>query len=534
MRSFRELIRSFRRNTPLAETPQNAGSAIRHARWPRRHPWITTVTLIVALAVVVAVSWYWASRSLCGDGLHEEGGDPTVCVGLDLESGQLRDNDPLAGLENRIGRMNAAIKGPNFVTVVLLDDFTPDPKNDSLAAQNVRHGVQGALTAAWRANNQSIADGRTPPVKLMLASFGSNGKYESQAVHAIVKARNSRHIVAVTGLGQSLDSTRQAAADLSRAHIATIAASTSGDNMNRDPATGAYIHRFFRITPTNTDAAKAGLDYLSKHYKKVMLVRDTNEHDLYSTTLGQAFTTAYRARYGTDPYTKTYESPDVPLYDLDRATYMTKRFGDMRDSICLQHPDLIYFAGRGADLKSFLTVLGQNGSCGLTTVAVMSSDDATNMIGKPLPSFGALHVDVLYTAVATHGEWNIGKPGQGDNARNYAAFLSVFTGQGFGTRADLNDGYVMMTHDAVLTAATAARRDPDPVHNPMTVADAISEFDCQNPIPGVTGQIAFTLASHGDPVDKATAIVQIRQDGSLRVQDLAWSAGRPFGRDSCG
>ena len=491
-------------------------------------------TAVVVLAGAGVGIWQGVSRSSCGSGLAETG-DPTVCVGLDLRSTALRANDPLADLERQLAGLNAAVTGPNFVTIVLLDDFTPDPANDSLAFQNVRHEVQGALTAAWRANNQTVADGQTPPVKLLLANFGSGGQAESPAVRAIIGARNSQHIVAVTGLGQSLDTTRKAASDLSDAHIATIAASTSGDNMNRDPATGNYIQRFFRITPTNTDAAKAALTYLTKrHYRKVMLVEDTNEHDLYATTLGQAFDAAYRARYGTDPYTKTYESPDVPLNDLTRTIYMTKRFADMRDSICLQQPGLIYFAGRGADLNSFLTVLAQGGACGLTTVDVMSSDDANNMLGKPLPDFGPMHVNVLYTAVATGGEWNGDAPREADNAHDYEAFLAVFVRQHFGTPVDLADGYVMMTHDAVLTAATAARRDPDPVHNPMTVADLISEFDCQNPVPGVAGQIAFTQASHGNPIDKAMPVVRIAPDGSPHVQDLIWTTGQPFSAASCG
>lgn len=528
---YDRLASIFPRRRPDAE---NAPGAVQHASWPRRHPRITIAVVVVVVAGAAAVIVPMVLRSSCGRGLNEAG-DPTVCVGLDLDSTALRANDPLADWEQRLAGMNAAVTGPNFVTVVLLDDLTPDPLNDSLALQNVRHEVQGALTAAWRADNQSVADGQTPPVKLLLASFGSGGRFESQAVNAIIGARNSQHIVAVTGLGQSLDTTRTAASDLSSAHIATIAASTSGDDMNRNPVTNNYIQRFFRITPTNTDAANAALAYLAKrNYQKVMLVEDTNEHDLYATTLGQAFDAAYRARYGTDPYTKTYESPDVPLNDINRTTYMTKRFADMRDSICLQQPGLIYFAGRGADLSSFLTVLAQGGACGLTTVDVMSSDDANNMLGKPLPNFGALHVNVLYTAVATGGQWNASAPGEADNAHDYDAFLAVFTGQHFGTPADLADGYVMMTHDAVLTAATAARRDPDPVDNPMTVADVISEFDCQSPVPGVTGQIAFTLASHGNPIDKAMPMAQIAPDGSVHVQDLTWTTGRPFSAASCG
>ncbi|MBB5918493.1 hypothetical protein BJY24_007405 [Nocardia transvalensis] len=486
------------------------------------------------LIVAGVVIWKVVSRPDCGPGL-ESVGDPAVCVGLNLESTTLRDGDPLTDLEQQVAKLNAAVTGPEFVTIVLLDDLTPNPENDSLAFKNVRHEVQGALTAAWRANHQSVAGGPTPPVKLLLASFGSNGQYESTAVRAIVDARDDQHIVAVTGFGQSLVTTRKAASDLSREHIASIAASTSGDDMNLEPGTNEYIDRFFRITPTNTDAAKAAVDYLSKrNYPDAMLVKDANEDDLYASTLGPAFATAFKDRYGGEPDTKIYKSPDVPLNDISRATYMTKRFAEMRDVICWKKPPVIYFAGRGTDLGFFLTVLAEGGACGLDTVDVMSSDDANNLLGQKLPDFTSLHVNVFYTAVATGGEWNAATPGQADNAHNYDAFLAEFTGQHFGVPADLADGYVMMAYDAVLTAATAARTNPAPVDNPKTVADAISEFDCQTPVPGVTGQIAFTQASHGNPIAKAMPIVQIMPDGTPHVEALTWTTGQPFGPGSCG
>jgi hypothetical protein len=80
----------------------------------------------------------------------------------------------------------------------------------------------------------------------------------------------------------------------------------------------------------------------------------------------------------------------------------------------------------------------------------------------------------------------------------------------------------------VLTAAKAARKDPSPVANPKTVADWIDKFDCGKPIPGASGKIAFGPDSHGNPIDKAVPIIQVRPDGSSELQDLAWATGQPF------
>lgn len=499
----------------------------------RRHWRLLALPVAVILAGTTVFIVTRPSPSPCGPGLTALG-SPQVCVGLDLDSTAFRDNDPLAGLEQRIAAQNATITGIHFVTIVVLDNMTPDPTNDSLAFRNVRHGVQGAITGAWRANNQTVADGTTPPVKLLLASFGSGGEFEAQAVDAIVAARDSQHIVAVTDFGQSLDTSRKAASDLSDQHIASVGSLVSGDNINQNPKTGRPIPRFFRVTPTNSDAARATVAYLgAKNYRRVMLIQDTNQHDLYATTLATAFQTAYTSRYHQQLDMESYESPDTPLNDINRATYMKKRFADMHGDICSEKPDLIYFAGRGADLRSFLTALAEGGACGLSSTDVMSSDDATSILGTPLPDFHGLPVKVLYTGVATKDEWNNAVPPQPDDIRDYNDFVSAFLGQHVGAPEDLVDGYAILNHDAVLTAATAARQDPSPVSDPMTVADFIGEFNCLNPVPGAGGKIAFSQHSQGNPIDKVMPIMRIQPDGTPAPQDLAWATGLDFDHGGC-
>lgn len=265
-------------------------------------------------------------------------------------------------------------------------------------------------------------------------------------------------------------------------------------------------------------------------YKKIMLVQDMNKQDSYVRTLSSAFTAAFEARYQTHvPYAEPYESPEGPLTGASRDQYMANQFAGMHADICQDKPDLVYFAGRGADLTSFLTALSQGGACGLSAVDIMTGDDALEMVGKPVPSFGEMRVRVFYTAEAAADEWR-NSPANSVNAQNYLAFGKAYTDNGFDP-ADLRNGNVIMTHDAVLAAATAARLDPVAITDPSTVAASFLRYACRQTIPGASGEITFDQA--GNPVDKAMPIMLLQPNGVPVQQDLAWSAGQPFDPAKC-
>ncbi len=447
-----------------------------------------------------------------------------MCVGLDLETTAFKSIDPLSGLETGLASQNSKITS-QYATVVLLDDMTPNPETDSVAFQALKYRIEGALTAAWRANNQAVADGTLPTIKLLLANFGSGAAFWRQAVDAIERASTSEHIIAVTGIGQSLDATREAVAALSAANIATVGSVVTADSMNED-LTGKHIQNFFRVAPLNTDEAKAALTYITKHaYKKILLAQDRNQQDSYAQTLASAFASTFESRSGVKVrYTESYQSPSVPLNGATRDQYMTNQFAGMHSDICADQPDLIYFAGRGTDLGSFLTALSQGGACSLGPLDVMSGDDASTLVGMRMPSSGDLKIRVFYTGLAHSDEWNAFPPGS-DNVKNYQQFTDAFAVNGFAT-ADLADGDAMMTHDAVLSAATAARIDQLAVTDPGTVAAYFLRFRCTKFIPGASGEIAFDQS--GNPIDKAMPIIQIQPDGSVTQEDLAWPTGKPL------
>jgi ABC-type branched-subunit amino acid transport system substrate-binding protein len=486
-----------------------------------RRRWKVCSLVVILLVGLGYLGWLWHQSQKCGPGLTATG-SPYVCVGLDLDSTALRGADPLTDLENTIAEHNRTISEP-FATIVLLDNFTPDPRFDSEALHSLRHDIEGAITAVSRANDPKT--GATPKIKLLLANHGLDASFWSQAVDAIKRTRPSEHIVAVIGIGESRDNTRAAVASLSDVGIAVVGANVTADDMNIAPGPGAQRSTdFVRVVPTNTEEAQAAAKYIAQHqYHKVLLVKDVSASDSYAQTLANAFATSIKVD-DTEPY----RSPDKPLSTVTREQLMARLFADMHSDICAIRPDLIYFAGRGIDLGYFLTVLSASGACGLGPLDVVTGDDALNLVGVRTSESGDLSFNVFYTADAYTDEWN-GFPPTSDYVKNYRDFMTALTQQHF-TDANLDDGEIMTHYDAALVAILATQKDPLAITEPETVANFLVGTRCHNSVPGASGPIAFD--SDGNPIDKAMPILQLHADGTVTQKDLAWPTGQPLDPNS--
>lgn len=496
---------------------RTSGRLVQPYRWPRRH-WIVSAASLVAVALVALVLSVVLPTppAPCGAGMTAAG---DTCVGLDVDGTGFTDDRQLSALTKKIAAANAGIKG-EYATIVLLDNLTPDAAQDSDDRDALIHRIEGVVTAVDRANTESVAGGTVPRIKLLLASYGSRAESWRAAVDAITKARAAERIAAVIGIGQSLETTRKAVAALSASGIATIGSVVTADDMNTGPD-GKHIEHFFRVAPTNTDEARALVSYLvAKGKRKVMLVKDENEEDSYSRTLATAFETAYREKTGTTvQFTDRYRSPKKALTGLERAEYMADGFAMMRANVCVNNPDVIVFAGRSADLKSFMRALSEGTPCVMRSLDVLTGDDAANIAGDALPG----PFRVYYTALAHDAQWD-SAPSDSVNRKNFDAFAHVFYRNGFGSD-DLADGHAMISHDAALTAATAIRGDPLAVSDPSTLSGTLIQFHCAHSIPGASGLIE--LDPDGNPVNKVMPILRIRADGFLQQEGLVWPEGAP-------
>ncbi|MGH3830576.1 MAG: ABC transporter substrate-binding protein [Pseudonocardiaceae bacterium] len=485
--------------------------------------WIFSSLMAVVLVTGLGCFVWWAPWQKCGRGMTATG-SPAVCVGLDLDSTALSDTDPLADLEKTIANNNRATSGP-FATIVVLDDITPDPRNDSVALRAQRHIIEGAITAVSRANDPKT--GGIPKIKLLLANFGFEAGAWHQAVDAIKQARLSEHIVAVTGIGQSRDTSRAAVASLSDAGIVVIGTNVTADNMSLAPGPeGKRSTNFVRVVPTNTQEAIAASKYIKQHsYHKVLLVQDVNEADGYAQTLAHAFETNDNVTVNNK---ERYRSPEAPLQVANREQLMANIFTRMRNDICTIQPDLIYFAGRGTDLGYFLTALSSSGACEIGSLDVMTGDDTSNLVGGRISTGGDFNFKVFYTALAHTDQWN-SFPSTSEYIKNYLDFVATFNQENF-KDANLDDGNAMLSYDAVDVAIAATKSDAVAISDPDTVADFLVSIRCKQYVPGASGPIA--LGQDGNPIDKAMPILQLHLDGTVTQQDLAWPTGQPLDPNS--
>lgn len=513
---------------------------------PLPHPWWRRnwPVLAVVLAVILGLGvWKWSPWSKCGPGLTFDG---RVCAGLDVGGSGFGGNDQLRSLEKMISKNNEAITGSNYVTIVYLDDMVPDPNNDIVTNTLDMHRLMGVITAQHAVNNTAIAGPTAKKVRLLLANYGSRADDESQAVAAIQANRASQHIVAVTGVGESLDNTRKAIAGLTAAGIYTISPVASGDKMNK-PLPGKATPDFFRTGPTNEDTANAAVSYIGQSYKKIMLVQDQNQEDDYAYDLGSDFGNALNNKYphlGGKMSKVTYQSHGTLIQET-RPDDVQNQFANKYQQICHDEPDLIYFAGRGADLVPFLNALKQ-GYCNLGNVTVLSGDDLSIEQKVRLPQVQGSTITVLYTAHATGGASPEGMWHDSNDATDTADY-KTFT-QNFNTQfmpvnpGDLEDGEVIMVYDALLTAVKAVREDPEVTKNPWTLGTFFTDFDCQNTNglpPGASGRIAFDKNGNpmnglGNPIDKAVPIMKFNSDGSVAQQTLEWSDNGTSFDTECG
>jgi hypothetical protein len=501
--------------------------------WLHRHKFIAAAVVVVLVAAGLVL---WSPWESCGAGLHESVRRSSDCVGLNLDGASFGENDAVGDLQEEVAKNNDEVDDRNFMTVVLLDNMTPDLQRSNIVRANVQHSVEGALTAVRRVNENFKANNETPKVKLQLANYGDNASDEFEVVEQIVRERDRQRIVAVVGLGQSLDGTRKAASSLTDRNIAVISTMASADNMNQhvDSARGS-IDGFFRITPTNADAARAAVNFASQNsYEDVLLIQDDSPGDIYSGTLGVEFRKAYIEKFGRDLSGIERFRANDESRDADREEYMKVMLDDAHDRLCRDTPDLVYFAGRGVDLRTFLHHLSVDDPCpAMSKLDVLTSDDASNIVNEKLPPFPNLDVRVFYTSVATRGQWDKVGPELEPYRDAYRQFESAFVGGGFDL-GSLVDGYAMATYDAANIAIESAQKIPSLSLNLNEVSAWIEKFDCSDPKLGATGNIAYSAdpAFQGNPLNKAMSIMKLGE-GDPTQEALSWPSLKPLKPGTC-
>ncbi|MCF3961081.1 ABC transporter substrate-binding protein [Streptomyces fuscigenes] len=482
---------------------------------------VRRVAVSVALAAVVAVggyfgvSWYQRADARCADGVVKQG-PAHECVGV--TDGSYAFADDLKGVEGRIRKENARVAkeaGGDYVSIAYMTTMTLTAQ-DSNSRESIRHELEGAYLAQYRHNRGDIK--AAPPVRLLIANTGSEAAYWKHTVGELVARRDEDHLVAVTGLGPSTGADLAAVRELSRHRLALVASTMTADNITN-------IKNLVRVTPTNTDEARAAAAYLksSNAYRTAAVVQDAAAGNLYASSLGKAFVAAY-----PDAHHALVRGKAVQTYDSSVGESWETELDLITTNLCDAKPQLIYFAGRGIHLTRFLQALAHR-SCDWTGFTVMTGDDTTNLTADRLHEAARTGIPVLYTGLAHPDMYR-------ETAKDGRRVVDTTSAAAFGPQGPLaqwfpsdprDDGQAMMAHDAVLTAekgAALADRGQGVPHGDA-VARMFEQMQGNNQVPGAGGFLTFR--EDGSPVNKAVPILRLDKDGTSAFVEVSAAGGTP-------
>lgn len=187
--------------------------------------------------------------------------------------------------------------------MALLDVLTQPPADSTtpsdVTASRIRDELRGAYLAQYRANHEL---GLHPEIRLLLANEGSGEQGWGTDWNQLrqLPAGGSGELVAVTGMGLSVQPTINAAQAIGHAGIGMFGAVTTADSL--DSRTSPLLDR---VVPAVSDEVTALARYLPKPSRSV-LVYDANTADLYTKSLRtdfkQAFGPSLNAGAGEIPY----------------------------------------------------------------------------------------------------------------------------------------------------------------------------------------------------------------------------------------
>lgn len=504
----------------LMRPPETARG--RRRRRIRTRLLIVSAVLAVSTLAVGSVVMISNMLTSCGDGL-ERHGRLDECIGLTDGSFVFREEyrqvESLIRAENEFVRQQNAL----YVTVVWFEPMTlTNP--DSTDAESVRHRLQGAYLAQYRANHPPQGQRpNLPLVRLLLANPGSQAEQWEPVVDQIRDRREAEHLVAVAGLGQSLDSTRTAVNRLAQYKIPMVAGLITADSMS-DPPGQKEVPGFIRVVPTNTDQVSALVQDVKDEVRTAILVQDTSPNEVYTRDIGSAFRTIF-PQDGRRL---------LPIEEFDSSLGRTVNdFPKMVLEICQEEPDIVFFSGRAVALLEFLEALADR-KCVDQPVRVLTGDSASNLTAdQHVKNAVATGVALQFTNLAEPAAWN------GSNPMFFSAestqYFQEAGGRGYFSSDFPNDsaedGQAITSHDAMWTAVLAARGvvalTKDETRAPT--ADAVvAQFDRMHGTSAVSGASGWiSLDENGNPRDKALTIVRLDPPSATPVYEVSSASGTP-------
>ncbi len=477
-------------------------------RPPRRWGLMSLAALLVLAVAVPAGRYAVEEAGQCGEGVREVSGGE--CVGV--TDGAFAFGNTRA-LSRKILAENRKVEKSGEPSVAVAYVEAMSGGSGDRGAETTLQALGGAYLAQRSLN----AEGATlPKVRLLLANTGSGDRHWETVVEQLTAERRRERLVAVAGLGQSNDRTKAAVRRLREAGLPMVGATVAADGLSSSKA------GFYRVSFPNRDQTGAAARWMKEQQKKhpghrVQIVRDGNEEDAYNTSLYRDFkAAALRERLKVDDEVVPYRSGD------DAGGSPTGNALSLAaDRVCDgDPPDVVFFAGRGRELRRFIEAAGEGGRRCRTTVISGSS-----ALGVYFDTKGKRHraelqrlrsrwqhgeLTVYYTAYA-HPKVSAKVYG-GEDAGPFADFARDYRRHVGGPASALNSGQAMMGHDATYTIGKAARTAVDVYGTrrvtPRMVLAMLEQTNGRSRVRGVSGEIAFDPDT-GEPVGRPLALVEL-------------------------
>jgi hypothetical protein len=435
------------------------------------------------------------------------------CVGV--TDGSYLFDPTLKNVDSAILKEDQSVRssGKSYETVAYLLPISSTGGVELLG--NVEEQLEGAYAAQYYANRRNV-QGTRPLIQLLIASSGTQAA-EYATVNTIIEGDvASQHLVAVEGIGISLDTTLSEVKALTVYGIPVIGSTITSDAFDNIPD-------LVRISPSNAQETDAALEFIKPHATTAMLIEDVNQTDSYDMTMVGEFAdgfpdTTHRV-IAEESYNTTNDvDPNGPV-----ALQVANRIGQMITDICVAHPDVVLFAGRGTDLSTLIGDLG-NRPCTFP-VTILTGDGPVDMpITPAVRSALADNVTLDFASEANSGEWDSGSTEviqQG--SQGFRQFQGVFTSQFPGL--SYNDGTAMLGYDAMLTAITVIRLAG--MNATITaVSQDLNAIQGSRIVLGASGPIGLSAIYQGrndqgsNPVGKVIPILRMLPSGTVRFVKL--------------
>ena len=380
--------------------------------------------------------------------------------------------------------------------------------------------LEGAYTAQYYANRHNV-QGTVPMIQLLVASSGTQAAEYSTTDMIIKGDVVTQHLVAVAGIGTSLDTTLAEVRDLTASGIPVIGSTITSDAFDRIPD-------LVRVAPSGTQEVSGVLAYIKRTAITAFLITDANPADSYDDTLAAGFERDFPDKSHSIIATESYSTAGDVNGSGAVAEQVANRIGQMPTDICVTHPNVVLFAGRAQELAALISDLDTR-PCLSSPVTILTGDDAADILVTPLVR-SALNSGVTldYADEANPSEWDLPETGSKykgisptviqQGRQGFLLFRAAFSS--YFPLASANDGNAMMGYDATLTGITSIRLAGVDATT-ANVAQDFSAIQGRRAVPGASGPIMFSPSAQGsNPVGKVIPVLQLSSSGVPRLLTL--------------